>query len=142
MRLFLQIDIGDWKQRAYNNLLISYASSLTDDLIGTDIDSESESAVIDLVITLADQAEAIFVFISVMADSNVGNAAKMMRYLHQHQHKINQFVMLGEHPEVENSGEYFDDRFLKAKDDEQVKALLHNFAKSNTTPGQTSGPVQ
>jgi hypothetical protein len=138
MRLFLQIDIGDWKQRAYSNLLVPYASSLADDLIGTDIDSESESAVIDLVIKLAEQAESLFVFISVMPDAAVGSADKMMQHLHQS--KIHQVVVLGENSMVEKYAQNFEGRFLRAKDNEEVKKRIHDFAKKILTPDQTSDP--
>lgn len=137
MRLFLQIDVGNWKQRRYDSLLVPYASSLADDLIGTDIDSESESTVIDLVIKLTEQAESIFVFISTMPEAPLGSADKMMRYLLQQKSKTNHIVILGENPVIEKSIRNFGGRFLKTKSHEEVKDLIHNFAKKIPMPDQT-----
>ncbi|HZX73204.1 MAG TPA: hypothetical protein VFE57_02205 [Cyclobacteriaceae bacterium] len=129
MRLFLQIDIGDWKQRNYQNPLVPYASSLAPDLMGTDIDNESESTVIDLVIKLIDQAESLFVFIVANPDTSIGSADKMLRYLLQHETKVFQLVMLGQHEAIEKSTLKFNGRFLQAENLDQVKKLIRDFAE-------------
>jgi hypothetical protein len=139
MKLFLQIDIGDWKQRHYNSGLVSYASSLAADVIGTDIDNESESQVIDIVLKLVDQAESILVFISAMPDTSLGGAGKMIQSLHIHQNKIWQLVMLGKHSGAEELMQVFDKKFMIAADEGDVKKQIHNFAKNTPTPDQTSG---
>jgi hypothetical protein len=139
MRLFLQIDIGDWKQRDYGNRLISYASSLADDLVGTDMDNESESQVADIVLRLVEQAESVFVFISATTFASMGSAGKTLDRLRHHENKVHRIVLLGEHTEVEKLAEVFESRFLVTTDKEQVKKLIHDFAKKITTPDQTSG---
>jgi|GEM_PF-833789 len=139
MRLFLQIDAGDWKRRGYDNILVPYASSLADDLMGTDIDNESESTVIDLVIRLIEQAESTFVFISVMSEAGLGSADKVMRFLFQNKSKTNYIIILGEHEIIEKSILNFGGQFLQAKNHEEVKNLIHNFAKKISMPDQTAG---
>jgi hypothetical protein len=56
MRLFLQINIGEWKKDDYVKPLLSFASSLADDVIGTDVDNRSEGHIIDLVKKLIAQS--------------------------------------------------------------------------------------
>jgi len=129
MRLFLQVDIGDWKERNYNNTLVSFASSLAPDLMGTDIDNQSESTVIDLVIKLIEQAESLFVFIVANPDASIGSTDKMLRYLLQHKTKVLKLVMLGQHEATERSVLEFEGRFLKAENPDQVKELIRAFAE-------------
>ena len=128
MRLFLQIHIGDWKQRSYHNPLVSYASSLAPDMMGTDIDNESESVVIDLVIKLTEQAESVFVFVSADTEAQVGSVDKMMQYLLHHESKVHQLVAFGEHSVIGNLAEIFQGRFIKINDTEEVKKRIQSFA--------------
>ena len=129
MRLFLQIDIGDWKERNYNNPLVPFASSLAPDLMGTDIDNQSESTVIDLVIKLAEQAEHLFVFVVARSEAPPGSADKMLRFLVEHKNKVQQFVLQGEHGAIEKTAQCFEDRFLKTENLDQVKKLIRDFAE-------------
>ena len=129
MRLFLQIDIGDWKQRNYHNPLVPFASSLAPDLMCTDFDNESESTVIDLVIKLAEQAEFIFVFIAANSEAPVGSVVKMIRYLLQNDGKVQNLIMLGEHSAIEQHAQNFEQRFIKAGNIEEVKKLVRDFAE-------------
>ena len=129
MRLFLQIDIGDWKERNYNNPLVPFASSLAPDLMGTDIDNQSESTVIDLVIKLAEQAEHLFVIVVARSEAHPGSADKMFRFLFDHKNKVQQFVLLGEHASIEKAAQHFEDRFLKAESMDHAKKLIRDFAE-------------
>ena len=129
MRLFLQIDIGTWQQRSYYTPLVAYASSLASDLMGTDIDNESEASVIDLVIKLAEQASSIFIFIAITSESALGGADKMMQYLIRHESNIHQIAMVGEHATIEKLCQNFPGRFLNVENQEDVKKLLRDFAE-------------
>lgn len=131
MRLFLQINITDWKEQSYEKPLLSFASSLADDLIGTDIDSHSEQYVADLVAKLADQSKAIFLL--VMGESGVplGVGGFLLNKLLRTREKVSQAVLMGNNEFAEKMLKPFGDRFRKDDDEGKVKELIRLFASTS-----------
>ena len=80
MRLFLQIDISDWQQRGYDKPFSRYAPALASDIMAADIDSQSDTTVVDLVIRLIDQAEKVFVLVYAQPEVTLGGCSKLFNH--------------------------------------------------------------
>jgi hypothetical protein len=59
MRLFLQIDLSPWQNSGYQKPLLTYASDLSSDLIGAEMDNQSDASIADILVKLCDQASLI-----------------------------------------------------------------------------------
>jgi hypothetical protein len=129
MRLFLQINICDWKDLSYQTPLTGYASSLSDDIIGTDLDYQSEPYVADLVLKLAVQAEVIFLY--VMAPDNtlpLGTSLNVFNQLLRSKEKIQKAILSGEHAMADKMLRPLRDKFIIYNDEEAVKTMIRQFA--------------
>src|SRR5882724_4677019 len=121
MRLFLQINICDWKDLSYQTPLAGYASSLSDDIIGTDLDYQSEPYVADLVLKLAMQAEVIFLY--VIAPDNalpLGTSLNVFNQLLRSKEKIRKAVLSGEHAMADKMLRPLQDKFVIYNDEETI----------------------
>lgn len=131
MRLFLQINITDWKGQSYEKPLLSFASSQADDLIGADIDSQSEQYVADLVTKLADQAQAIFLMVVSDPGVPLGTGGLLINKLLRTRNKVSHVVLYGKNEIAEKMLKPFGERF-KAEDDEaRIRELISLFAKTS-----------
>jgi len=129
MRLFLQINICDWKDLGYQTPLTGYASSLSDDIIGTDLDYQSEPYVADLVLKLATQAEVIFLY--VVAANNalpLGASLTVFNQLLRSREKIQKVILSGEHSMADKMLRPLQDKFINANDEETIRTLIQHFA--------------
>ena len=130
MRLFLQINIGHWKDEDYLKPMLSFASSLADDLVGTDVDSESEQEVIDLVKKLIGQAQQIFLLAYV---SDPGQPLKgvlsLVNDLFSNKEKIHLAVLSGEHVTLEKLLRVLDEKFVKNNEDALIRKMIKQFAR-------------
>ena len=129
MRLFLQINITDWKETGYAKPLLAFASSLADDIVGTDLDCQSESYIANLVIKLIQDAEQIFLL--VVADpssSSLGGSLPAFHQLIKAKEKIHLAVLSGEHAIAEKMLIPFQENFKKQNDEELIKKLIKQFA--------------
>lgn len=129
MRLFLQINICDWKDLSYQTPLTGYASSLSDDIIGTDLDYQSEPYVTDLVLKLAMQAEVIFLY--VVAPDNalpLGTSLNVFNQLLRSKEKIQKAILSGEHAMANKMLKPLQDKFTIYNDEDAVKIMIRQFA--------------
>ena len=129
MRLFLQINICDWKDLSYQAPLTGYASSLSDDIIGTDLDYQSEPYVADLVLKLAIQAEVIFLY--VVAPDNalpLGTSLNVFNQLLRSKEKIQKAILSHEHAMADKMLRPLQDKFIISNDEEAVKTMIRQFA--------------
>ena len=129
LKLFLQINITDWKEANYAKPLLSFASSLADDIVGTDLDSQSDSYVGDLVAKLIRQADRIFVV--VIADNTslpLGGSLSVLNTLIQAKDKVHLAILSGEHALAEKMLKPFQENFKKQKDNEVIRKLIKHFA--------------
>jgi len=129
MRLFLQINICDWKDLSYQTPLTGYASSLSDDIIGTDLDYRSEPYVADLVLKLAMQAEVIFLYV-VATDNTLplGTSLNVFNQLLRSKEKIQKAILSGEHAMANKMLRPLQDKFVISNDEETVKIMIRQFA--------------
>jgi len=129
MRLFLQINICDWKDLSYQAPLTGYASSLSDDIIGTDLDYQSEPYVADLVLKLATQAEVIFLYVVAIDNTlPLGTSLTVFNQLLRSKEKIQKAILFGEHSIVDKMLRPLQDKFSNYSDEETIKTIIRQFA--------------
>ena len=131
MRLFLQLNLVDWKESSYQKPLLAFASSLADDIIGTDLDSQSESFIADMVVRLINEAQHVFVVVVAHnADIALGSTLKIFNRLLADHHKVHTAVLLGKHATTEKMLQPFQEKFYNQNDDEGIRDLIKQFAVS------------
>ena len=131
MKLFLQIDIGDWKHSAYSRPLLNYASSLSGDLLGTSLDSQSEPFVVDIALKVIDQAEKIFLFVDIKdPEAPLGSVNKVFNHLLKSRSKVSRAVMSGSHEMAEKILKSSGATFSLENDSDKIKGLIEDYSKS------------
>lgn len=130
MRLFLQINISnDWKDSGYVKPYLSFASSLADDIVGTDLDSQSDAYIAELVQKLINEADKIFVFVhSHNPLLPLGTALGVLNHLLKLKDKVHLALLAGENIMAEKVLGAFQDNFKKQEDEELIKKLIKQFA--------------
>lgn len=130
MRLFLQINIGDWRGQEYVKPMLSFASSLADDVIGTDIDNHSDGHVVDLVKKLIAQSRQIFVLVySDDPRQPLNGVLSLVNELFNHKSKIHLAVLAGEHSTMEKLLSTMDEKFVKNTEDELIRKMIKQFVR-------------
>lgn len=130
MRLFLQINIGNWQEDGYAKPLLSFASSLADDVIGTDVDNQSDGHVIDLVKKLIAQSQQTFLYVCVTSkEQPLNHVLSLINYIFQHKDKIHLVVFSGEHSSAEKLCRALNDKFIKNNQEELIRKMIKQFAK-------------
>jgi hypothetical protein len=129
LRLFLQINISDWKETGYSKPLLSFASSLADDIIGTDLDCQSEPIVTELVTKLIGEAEKVFVLVVAdNAELQLGSAMKVLNHLLRVKEKIHLALLSGHHETAEKMLKPLQVNFKKQDDEGLIRKLIKQFA--------------
>lgn len=130
MRLFLQINIGEWRDWQYASPMLSFASSLADDVIGTDVDNTSEPHVVDLVKQLVSQSQQTFLLVCAEGrDQPLNNVLSLFNHLFDCQEKIHLAVFSGEHATAEKLLRTLDEKFVKNNEDELIRKMVKQFAR-------------
>ncbi len=132
MRLFLQIDIGNWHERGYDKPFSKYAPSLADDVMAADLDSESDPSITGLVIRLADQAEKIFVLVYADPKAELGGSSKLFNHLFSIENKIHALILCGKNEMAEKMMRPFQERFEILQEESEIKLRIEKFAKAKT----------
>jgi hypothetical protein len=128
MKLFLHLELRPWRDTGYEKPLLSFASSLSSDMIGAEIDSQSESSIVDVVIKLCGQVSKIFILIQAQPDESIGSTLKLLNHLLRNEHQVHTIVLAGEHEPAEKLLRTLDQRFRKEKDQEKIKEWIKDFA--------------
>jgi hypothetical protein len=129
LRLFLQININDWKETGYGAPLLSFASSLADDIVGTDLDCQSEPYIAELVTKLIDEAEKVFVLVNASDNSlPLGAALKVLNLLIKSKDKVHLALLSGDHDMAEKMLTPFEENFKKQNDEHVIRKLIKQFA--------------
>lgn len=129
MRLFLQINIGEWKEEGYVKPLLSFASSLADDVIGTDVDNQSEAHVIELVKKLVAQSQQTFLYVCVADEQPLNHLLSLINYIFQYKDKIHLVVFSGNHVTAEKLFRSLNDKFVKNNEEDVIKKMIKLFAR-------------
>jgi hypothetical protein len=129
LRLFLQINIVEWKETGYTSPLLSFASSLADDIVGTDLDCQSEPYIAELVTKLIAESEKVFVLINANNEAlPLGAALKVLNHLIKAKEKVHLALLSGEHEIAEKMLRPFEENFKKQNDDALIRKLIKQFA--------------
>lgn len=128
VKLFLQIELGDWRDSTFEKPLLMYASSLSSDLIGAELDNQSETVVADLVIRLTDQVQSLFVFVQAKADQPLGSTLRLFHHLIKNEKKLNRVILSGSHDLVTKMLTPLGDRFSNDSDQEIIRSEIKRFA--------------
>ena len=129
MRLFLQINITNWKETGYGTPLLSFASSLADDIVGTDLDCQSEPYIAELVTKLIAEAERVFVLVNASDNTlPLGAALKVLNLLLKCRDKVHLALLSGDHDIAEKMLTPFEENFKKQSDEAMIRKLIKQFA--------------
>lgn len=128
MKLFLQLDLSSWQESEYKKPLLNYASSLSSDLIGAELDSQSEGSIVDIILKLCDQVTSIFVFIRAKPTESFGSSLKLLNTLLRTNQKIYSVVLSGNHEQTELLFKHLGEKFNKEEDQEKIKRWIEEFA--------------
>jgi len=128
MKLFLHLELRPWQDSGYEKPLLSFASSLSSDMIGAEIDSQSEGSIVDVVIKLCGQVSKIFILIQAQPDESIGSTLKLLNHLLRNEHQVHTIVLAGDHDQAERLLRTLDQRFRKEKDQEKIKEWIKDFA--------------
>ncbi|HNT49576.1 MAG TPA: hypothetical protein PLM56_14095 [Cyclobacteriaceae bacterium] len=131
MKLFLQIELIPWKEAGYQKPLVTFASGLSDDVIGAELDNQSDGAIADLVIRLCDQAESVFVLIQAQPEESLGVTLKLIHHLLRKEEKIYQVILAGNHISLERLLNPLAEKFVKETETEKLKTAIRLFAQLN-----------
>jgi len=130
VKLFIQVEIGHWQESGYDKPWLHFASSLSSDIMGTDLDNQSETRVADLVLNLIDQSDKVFLLIQAhQPHLPLGAASKVFHYSLQHPERIGWVVLSGDHEEAERIAGAFATKFIKESREEKIKSLIREFAQ-------------
>jgi hypothetical protein len=101
MKLFLHLELRPWQNSGYEKPLLSFASSLSGDVIGAEIDNQSESSIVDVVIKLCSQMTQIFILIQAQPEESIGSTLKLLNHLLRNEQQVHTIVLSGNHEQAE-----------------------------------------
>jgi hypothetical protein len=128
MKLFLHLELRAWKDTGYEKPLLSFASSLSSDVIGAEIDNQSDGDIVEMVVKLCGQMDQIFILIQAHPDESIGSTLKLLNHLLRNAHQVHTIVLSGNHELAEKLLRTLDKRFKKEDDQEKIKELIKAFA--------------
>lgn len=130
MKLFLHLELRNWHESGYEKPLLTYASSLSSDLIGAEMDNQSDASIADLVIRLSDQAQSIFIFIQAHPSEPLGSVLKLLNHLLRTTQKIHSVVISGTHQQAMKLMATIGEKCKQEDDPEQIKIWIKEFASA------------
>lgn len=128
VKLFLYIEIGPWKESAFEKPLVNFASGITSDLIGAELDNQSDNSIADLVIRLFDQAQSAMVVVVAKPDQPLGATLKLFHHLIKSEQKLYRVLLSGSHEQAEKLLRTVGNRYATVPDQEEIKAEIKRFA--------------
>lgn len=129
MKLFLQLELIPWQKAGFEKPLVNFASGLSDDLIGAELDNQSDGSIADLVIRLCDQVESVFVLVRANPNEPLGVTLKLIQHLLRKEEKIYKVVLAGNHVSLERMLLVLNERFVRENDPEKIKPAIQAFAQ-------------
>ena len=118
-----------WQQAGYEKPLVNFASSLSDDLIGAELDNQSDSTIADLVIRLCDQVESVFVLIHAQPEEPLGVTLKLIQHLLRKEERVHKIILAGNHLSLERLLLPLSQKFIKESEPEKIKPAIQLFAQ-------------
>jgi hypothetical protein len=131
MRLFLQLEVGRWEHLGYNRPFLNLASSLATDVIGADMDNESEAYISELVLKLLHEADSTMVLIrSHEPEAALGPILSVLNYLISQRDKVHQIILWGNHPLLVRMLKHLTPKFTQLATDDEIRISIARYAKS------------
>ncbi|MDZ7649246.1 MAG: hypothetical protein U5K54_19885 [Cytophagales bacterium] len=127
MKLFLYIELTKWQDVGYEKPLLTYASSLSGDVIGAEMDNQSDASITDLVIKLCDQMQSIFVLIQAQPQEPLGATLKVLNHLLRSKNKIYAVAFSGSNEQAERLMSTLQEKFIREGAD-KIKDRIKEFA--------------
>ena len=128
MKLFLHLELRHWQQSDYEKPLLAFASSFSSEVIGAELDNQSEASIVDLVIKLCAQAQQIFVLVNAQPEEPIGAVLKLLNHLLRNEQLIHTILLGGSHGQTERLLKTIGPRFKKEDDPEKIKEHIKAFA--------------
>jgi hypothetical protein len=132
MKLFLQVAIGHLPAGDAAKPLLHFASSLSSDILGADLDNQSDPMIADLVVRMINRSASVFLLVEVH-DPNLplGSTQRVFDHLPAIADKLDRIVALGSHRGVDVLLLPFQSRLIREHDREQLKILIREFSEIN-----------
>jgi hypothetical protein len=128
MKLFLQLEVRNYQNSGYEKPLLTFASSLSSDVIGAEMDNQSDPTIADLIIKLVSQSNAIFVFIQTDENEPLGSILKVVNHLLKMDAQLHSIVISGKNMRVENLLSSIQEKIILEKDLQKIKEKIRAFA--------------
>lgn len=128
MKLFLQIELSKWQETGYEKPLLNYASGLSDNVMGAELDNQSDAAIADLVIRLCDQAHSVFLLVQAKPNEPFGATLKLINHLLRTDSKVYKVVLCGQHDGAQKIFQSLTSRFVNETDIDKIKTEIRQFA--------------
>ena len=129
MKLFVHAEIGDWQQRGYHKPWLHFASSLSSDLVGADLDSQSEPVIADWIIKLIDQSSWVFILVEpVSAELPAGVITRVVRHALE-KNKLSKIILTAGHLQISSMSESSPGIFIREHKEEKIRELIREFAQ-------------
>lgn len=130
MKLFLHLELRRWQESGYEKPLLTFASSLSSDLIGAEMDNQSEASIADLVIRLSNQVQSVFIMIQAQPQEPLGASLKVLNHLLRYSEKVHSVVISGNHEQAQKLMATLGERFKMQDDPEKIKIWIREFASA------------
>lgn len=128
MKLFLHLELRKWQETSYEKPLLTYASSLMGNVIGAEMDNQSDASIVNLIIRLYDQVQSVFILIQAQPNEPISSTLKVLNHILRSNDKIHSVVLCGSHEQVEKLMGSLHERFKNEKDQEKIKIWIREFA--------------
>jgi hypothetical protein len=131
MKLFLQLDLRHWQKADYEKPMLAFASSFSSDVIGAELDNQSEAYIVDLVVKLCTQAQQVFVLVNAQPEEPIGAVLKLLNHLLRNENQIHTLVLRGNHQQTERLLQTIGEKFKREDDPKKIKEWIKGFATGN-----------
>lgn len=129
MKLFLQINLSDWKTQSYNSPWLEQVKKSSQEIIVADVDPDSEATYVNHLNKLIEQADEIFALVNVEKETKLGIAMPLLYSLLRLQHKVKCVCMTGSHSYAEKILNTMRDKYFPNLPDKKITRLIDGFCK-------------
>jgi hypothetical protein len=130
MKLILQIELNDWKERAFANPLFSLAKSIHQQIVVADLDQDSEGSTTENIIQLIETSTEILLIVNAQPYIKLGASAAVFYKLIKSQKKVKQVCWQGSNLFAEKMMQVFNDRLSTYNKAEENQDIIQQFCKT------------
>lgn len=110
--------------------MLSFASSLADDVLGTDLDDQSDPYVVNLVKQLLDQCDQAFILVYALTENQpLDNVLSLVNHVLNNDDKVHLAVLSGEHETLERLLMPLEEKFIRNSDDDLIRKMIRHFVR-------------